>query len=741
MKPTSLRLLSLLVFASLLAGSADAAFTVSGTARYVDREWSYNGFTGVEPELPVRYADVEIVQQGGSVLAEGYTDANGGFAVTVPGNGPYNLYVRIVADTLNARGSESRIGRVRVVDFATDATYTVASPVFNGVSSNLNVGTVVAPPVTEVNGRLGNPFNMLDLVVDCLLYLTSPMIGDTRYGSGTTVRVRWPSTGSGSYASGSSTVIGYEAGYDDCIILHELGHVFHNIYSDSDNPGGGHSFSGTDQDPRLSFGEGWATYFEMAVLQFTGASDPGVYVNTSGEPGAGNLDWHARAEDGSPYSVGGAASEWAIVCALWDMADNEFTPDPFPPVTDDDPFDSSLDMGASNPERGAWEVLVGPIASASNLTHMDFWDGWFNPVDRGVYEEIRDVHNTWGIWFQNDDDEFNGNAANATPISPNGQWSGRKTIYYSPNDPPAPGVGDRDYYSFFVGVGSEFEIETRYDGGDASSLVDPYLELIAPNGVTVLDSDDDSGSGRNARIEFTALETGTHYARVREADSYRDYGHYNLRVRITNVATPPIVDSVTPDRGPIGGGALVTITGGNFVGDVSVTFDGIPSISVQVTDINSLTCTVPTGVRLGGADIVVENSNGASDPLVGGYEYYATLGLVGTPSPGAPVTLGAFGTPNADWGLVSDRVLGPRVKKGIEFMIRFSRDFEIVANSFAGLGNTTSPSGQSNAPYTIPDEPGLIGQPLYFETVYDNNGPDPGKELVYGTFLEVVVVP
>lgn len=726
------------VLTAALPGAALASFTVSGTALYQDREWNYNGYTGNLPELPIRYADIEIVNNAnGSILGEGYTDGSGNFSVFVSASGTYSIYVRIVADSLNARAGESEISRVRVADFGSDATFTAVSSVVSGVNSNTNVGSVVVNAVTESNGKLGNPFNMFDLVISCLLYVAGPL-NDSRPSSSTTIKVRWPSTGSGSYASGSTTVIGYKSGYDDCIILHELGHIFHNVYSDSDNPGGSHGFGGTDQDPRLSFGEGWATYFEMCVLDFIGHPDPGVYVNTTGDPGPGNLSWHARAEDGSPYSSTGAASEWAIVCAEWDRHDNELTSDFGPAGFDDDAFDLSVNWGSSNPDREGWEVMVGPVSSASNLTYIDFWDGWFSPVDHGFHAECVAITNAWGIYFNNDGDEYNGSAATATPIPATGAWSSRKSIYYSSSTPPAPGAGDRDYFSFFVSSGTDLEIETRYDQGNAASLVDPYLDLIAPNGVTVLASNDDGGDGRNAKILYTTTQTGTHYARVRESDSYRDYGHYNVRVRITGTTSVPVIDTISPDSALINGGLVATITGANFVGDVDVYFGSKQANGVQIIDINTLTCLVPLGDQLGPVQVVVENEIGSSPPLVNGFAYESLLSLVGTPEPGETITLAVLGKPNADLGIVKDTQLGPKSKKGILWQIKFGPGFEILRDSFRTSDSGTSGFGQANVPYDIPDDPGLVGTSLYFESVFDN-ALNPPRELYYGNFLEVII--
>lgn len=48
---------------------------------------------------------------------------------------------------------------------------------------------------------------------------------------------------------------------------------------------------------------------------------------------------------------------------------------------------------------------------------------------------------------------------------------------------------------------------------DGSSL-DPYLELLGPDGQTVLATDDDSGGGLNSRLRYTMSDAGTYHVRA-----------------------------------------------------------------------------------------------------------------------------------------------------------------------------------------------------------------------------------
>jgi len=85
-----------------------------------------------------------------------------------------------------------------------------------------------------------------------------------------------------------------------------------------------------------------------------------------------------------------------------------------------------------------------------------------------------------------------------------------------------------DYFSFTLAHSGSARIETAEAAGGAtceSNLVDTGIELLAPDGTTVLVNDDDDGRGRCSRIDGTGsvpqdagaanLAPGTYYVRVR----------------------------------------------------------------------------------------------------------------------------------------------------------------------------------------------------------------------------------
>ncbi len=515
-----------LLGASAIASPALADLTVTGRALYVDREFTFNGgFTNNEPELPVRFARVVVANDDtGAILANSNTDENGDFTIPVSGSGTLNLRVTVQARTTEFGSS------VRVTNDS-GALYTMSAPTFVDwdLDTDLDAGTIVSEKLTAA-GRVGNPFNILDQIVDSMQWIQSVGGADLNQA----VRATWPG-GSGSFAAGPNFVMSDDDGYDDLVQLHEFGHVVHNIYSDSDSPGESHTFGQSDQDPRLSFGEGFATAFAGAVRNFTGVNDPGFYLDCSGtgSTGAGTIQLRMRMENGSPFTntTLGEADEGAVFCALWDLVDTEGTNDNSA-GTDDDPVDGSFQfLGGLNGDELLWRSLDGPVQTASNLTQRDMWNGLFSPGDPGFGNELTAIFENWGQRFLLDNDEPNNSFGAAAPAAPFGSWSETRTLYSPATGTFAPGEGDSDFYSVDLVAGMPYAFETRYPGGlnDAGTFADPALRLWRPDG-TLFAADDDSGAGRNALIDDAIVDqSGTWRIEVFTDHPYRRTGSYQLR--------------------------------------------------------------------------------------------------------------------------------------------------------------------------------------------------------------------
>ena len=520
----------------------DGLFLVTGTFLYEDKAWTWQGWTGADPLLPIRRADVTVIDDAtGAVLGQGSTGQDGSFAVSCSATEPVDLVVWCESDTSHDAGFQ----RVRVTPFSA-VDYVLLGPVFpahDGVS-DLDVGTVTSLKVT-IAGKEANPFNIFDMAVHAWEWLLGPEVqaGFTPPSSRIQpVRCVWP-TGPNTFAQPWGPWIGDDDGYDDAVILHELGHVAHAQYSNLNSPGGAHMFGDSDQDPRTSFTEGFATCFAGMVLEHMGRRPR--YVDSKGGSQVNGWSLRLDMETIAPYAsdAQGSADEVAICCALYDLLDDVDTPDATPGF-DDDSFDGSLRVNGAQPTAAFWKVFTGPIAAAFVPTHNDTWDGWVEVHgDAPHVDTLQQLFADYGQDFSEDAFEPDGEPRRATPLplSEGGNWSGPFSFYSAPNSGAlAPGSGDEDWFEHSLVKGSVVSFVTRYPGGvaDADTQADPLLELYAPDG-SLAASDGDSGVGRNAQVSsFLVPETGTWRVRVRvqmigwplPIDQFpRRYGTYDYR--------------------------------------------------------------------------------------------------------------------------------------------------------------------------------------------------------------------
>jgi hypothetical protein len=82
--------------------------------------------------------------------------------------------------------------------------------------------------------------------------------------------------------------------------------------------------------------------------------------------------------------------------------------------------------------------------------------------------------------------------------------------------------------------------------------------------------------------------------------------------KFTYTAPAPTVTSVSPNVGPVGGGATVTITGTNFIGVSAVKFGSINATSFQTNSQTQITATTPAGNAGAVVDVTVTTSAATS---------------------------------------------------------------------------------------------------------------------------------
>lgn len=88
-------------------------------------------------------------------------------------------------------------------------------------------------------------------------------------------------------------------------------------------------------------------------------------------------------------------------------------------------------------------------------------------------------------------------------------------------------------------------------------------------------------------------------------------------------ASAPHVTTVFPSSGPLAGGTDVSITGANFEDGVRVFFGTVEGENVTWVTKGRLTARTPPGSVAGPVDVKVQNADGQSDTLLGGFTYEA----------------------------------------------------------------------------------------------------------------------
>lgn len=308
------------------------AVTVSASALFYYRPVSVTlGLSGDPVSAGIPHAEVVVTNSSGSVVQCGETDDSGNISVQVPKvAGTYTLSVK-------SRASNAKI-KVSVLEdiylkmpYSISKTFSVSSS-----SSSVSAGTLEAKARASESSKIeGGAFNILYRIWQANEYIriktsNASFVADKvsvfwKMGFNPYTYYGHPDSLLSFYRNGQRElyILGGANGdvkssdtdhFDNSVIIHEYGHFLEDVYARSDSPGGSHN-GNFIIDPRLAWSEGWANFFQAAVLrQFDNTwkfyIDTIGFRNDSSEGGSGSIA--IKVEMTVPGNTGTCASSGAF---------------------------------------------------------------------------------------------------------------------------------------------------------------------------------------------------------------------------------------------------------------------------------------------------------------------------------------------------------------------------------------------------------------------------------------------
>ncbi len=192
---------------------------------------------------------------------------------------------------------------------------------------------------------------------------------------------------------------------------------------------------------------------------------------------------------------------------------------------------------------------------------------------------------------------------------------------------------------------------------------------------------------------FPPLPAGAADVTVTNPDGQSGTLASGFSVAATVAAGPPRVNGITPAAGPLQGGVSASVSGSGFTAGARVFIGGRPAPAALLA--GALVVTVPAGAGPGLADVAVTNSDGQSDVLPGGFNYFNA----------PPVLIGISPTCGAATGATQVVIDGRNLEPGVSATIGGQPLTGLVRSDSATLTGTTaaSPVGAADVQVVNPD--------------------------------------
>jgi hypothetical protein len=377
---------------------------LSSRAQFLARQVTSSGLLGPGPTEDIKFAEVEVTDASGVRIQCGTTDETGQISMLIPplsGNYILKVYSR----------SNSSSYKVSVLNNPTQSLpYSIMA---NFSISETSTSLAPILPIASFEGSLeGGAFNIMNQIYRANLFIrqnsSCPDQGVCNaFTVAPPVRAYWtPGLSPYAYYGSPSTPISFYSSQDDpsarirrglyiqggikgdincsdtdhfdnSVILHEYGHFLEDSFARSDSPGGSHN-GNFIIDPRLAWSEGWANFFQTAVL------GTAIYRDTIGNSMCAggtflgvnlNLETATSGQDRMPANTlmgEGIYREVSISRALWDFMD-----------------DSGLDGGAGLGFALLWKVFSDSVAGFHSPQFHFRNIGLFNQQLRNLVAQVQ----------------------------------------------------------------------------------------------------------------------------------------------------------------------------------------------------------------------------------------------------------------------------------------------------------------------------------------------------------------